>query len=215
MPSHDDDISLESTAPISAGPQDAARPQDAGDFSMTDFVNGHRSTRGAVLIPEKASLLGEIEKLDYRISHAPDDANVDDLIERFQELVEEYKDAQRFWTFEARSPEWIDHRHAEFAKAQRIKLDRNKNPTTERDAVLVVSDQMVGQVVEVEPLHGGETVHSVTLEQLIKLYDENAALWNLLQLTMNRVNTQVPQADTVLTRDFSQRSSTGRSGTAS
>jgi hypothetical protein len=195
--------------------RDATEPLDADSFDLGGFLGGKRTTRTAVLIPEKASLLGDIKKLEYRIDHAPASADVDDLIEQFEDLVGEYEAAQRFWTVEARSPEWVEQFRTEYAKANRLRLRKDGNPATERDAVLLLSAQIAEQVVEVEPLNGGEALTEVSIEQVVELYDDNAVLWSLLNQTMRQVNTQVPQDEAVLTRDFSQRSSTGRSGTAS
>jgi hypothetical protein len=208
--STDPDVPLDVPAPT----RDVTQTLDATTFDMSAFIAGHRPTRTAVLIPEKASLLADIKKLEWRIDHAPADADVDDLIGQFETLIGEYQSAQRFWTIEARSPEWVKQRHLEFEQANGIKKAKDGSYLSEQDAAGVLSDQLIGQLVGVESTDGVPS-DLPTLKGVLELYDDNAVLWNLLVQEMHRVNVAVPQSEAVLTRDFSQRSSAGRNGSAS
>lgn len=209
MPVHDDDAPL--SAPASIEIRDTTQPLNVGTFDLEAFINGVRPTRRTVTLHMRGDLIGVMDRLGSLIEATPDGPEVDELIEQFEDAKAQFLAGVAHWTVEKRSTEWVNAQREACAKAAGIKLDKDGTAPDAESGLHLLLDQIANQVVEVN----GQPVE-ITANQLRKMYDANEGEVNKLVVAVENVNTKVAQsAKDVLSRDFSQRSSTGRSGQAS
>ncbi|HET7398997.1 MAG TPA: hypothetical protein VFJ94_10790 [Intrasporangium sp.] len=211
--------------PLSAAPPQAAAaafgivdstpPLDPATFDLDDFIAGMRPTRRTVKIHERGDLIGVMDEIVDRIDSTPEDQDVNDLIAAYEQAKQAFLAHTAYWTVEKRSSEWVTDRWATYARANGLTLDKDGDTTDMKARLRLLIDQLVGQVVEVKPAGGAPVPVQVTHERLRRMYDANEGELNKLMYAMTDANQAVAQSARVLTRDFSQRSSTGRSGTAS
>jgi hypothetical protein len=181
-------VEIESTPP--------ATPQD---FDLAAFLGGVRPTRRSVQLHAHGHLIARLEQIAAQIDAAPQGADVDALIDEFEETKTRFK-AGVWFTVEKRSSEWVDHFRAEQHKQmghRKAKNDDGDEAWSQADELTVSLHQLAAQTVEPK----------VTYEQLRQLLDDNEGELNKLMLCMINVNTRLAQASEVLTRDFSLRRS--------
>lgn len=212
--------------PLATGPQDGqpipgssftrdtSPPLDVATFDLGAWVRGVRPTRRTVKLYLRSDLLGALDELGDRIESAGDTVNVDADVDEFERLRQEYLADFTYWTVEGRSSEWVSKCWDESVKAHRITLDRAGNARNDTDKVTLLLDQLAGQVVEVKT-PDGQVQQGVSAEVLRELFNGNERELNKLAYAMADCNQNPGDRATVLTKDFSQRSSTARSGTAS
>ena len=216
MPSDIDDDQPLSTATTSAAfMRDTSPPLDAATFDMDALLGGMRPTRRTVKIHERADLLSVMDELADRIESAPADENVDDLIDQFVTARDGFHAGVTFWTVEKRSSEWIKDNRETYAKAHKVNLDDEGDATDVKDALAMLLNQLVGQIVEVKRADGTVSEQPITFERLRAMYDTNEGELNKLAAALHDVTNSIAQSAKVLSRDFSQRYSTSRSGATS
>lgn len=208
MSAHDDDAPLSSSVSIEL--TDTSEPLSVEDFDLDAFIDGMRPTRRSIKLHERGDLIGTMDLLASEIESAPESVNVDHLIDAFTRARDTFLSATALWTVEKRSTEWLTAQREQSAKAAGIKLDKDGQTTSHADGMRLLLDQVAGQVVEIN----GRPA-TVTANRLRKMYDANEGELNKLVVAVENVNTAVAQQANVLTKDFSQRSSTARGGTAS
>ena len=215
MSDFDDDTPLSAATDASAFMKDTSPALSAASFDLDAFVGGMRPTRRTVKIHERADLIGVMDELANRIESAPEDANVDDLIDQFVAARESFTAGVTFWTVEKRSTEWISENRRGYAKDHGLTLDEDDAAKDGKDGLALLLNQLAGQIVEVKDAQGATLERPVTYEVLRRMYDANEGEVNKLVTAMLNANTTVAQSATVLSRDFSQRYSTSRSGVTS
>lgn len=176
---------------------DAPTPET---FDVAAFAAGHRPGRHSVLVRTRLDLLPDLERLSDRIMAAPDDANVDDLIDEFEAL--KARMLVRF-VFEQRSREWVREFYIETAKDLGITgkkgiKDVLSGGFTEEQATEVAIRLIAAQCVEPE---------GVTPDTIRELHEAYPGEVDRLSQAVSDVNAQRSEA---LGLDFSQRRSTSR-----
>lgn len=208
MPNHDDDAPLSSSVSIELA--DTSEPLSVEDFDLDAFIDGMRPTRRSVKLHERADLIGVMDSLANEIESAPESDNVDHLIDAFTAARDTFLSSTALWTVEKRSTEWLTAQREQSAKAAGIKFDKDGQTTSHADGMRLLLDQVAGQIVEIN----GQPV-TVGANRLRQIYDSNEGELNKLVVAVDNVNNIAAQSANVLTKDFSQRSSTARGGTAS
>lgn len=165
------------------------------NFDMDAWLQGVRPTRRSVKLYPKAHLIARMEELAVEIQDAPEDANVDDKIDEFDALKAQFNEGVWF-TVEKRTQEWVE----KFRKDVRKRL--NLKPDKEEDLAVVVSYQLVEQIIEPA---------GITFNQLRALRAANEGEFNKLVAAMTLCNEQLAEKASVLDADFSaRRSATSR-----
>lgn len=172
------------------------------DFDMESFIAGVRPTRRSVKLFPQAHLVARLEQIATLIDEAPADADVDALVDEFEQVKQQFRDGVWF-TVEKRSQEWVERFRLDAEKQLGLKRttdngDGEKTLSNE-DALAISMHQLAAQIVV--PEH-------VTFEQLNTLRETNEGEASKLMACMLNVNNQLAQASQVLTRDFSARRST-------
>lgn len=211
----DDDQPLSVVTPSSAFMRDTSTPLNAATFDLDAFLGGMRPTRRTVKLHERADLIGVMDELANRIESAPADVDVDDLIDRFVEARAAFLSGVTYWTVEKRSSEWISDSRRAYAKEHGIKLNADDSTDDSKSGLAMLLNQVVGQVVEVKDADGAILDRPVTFDLLRAMYDVNEGEVNKLVVAIEDANTAIAQSAKVLSRDFSQRYSTSRSGVTS
>jgi hypothetical protein len=211
----DEDLPLSVVQEPSAFTRDTTPDLDPATFSPYAFLDGFRPTRRTVKLHERADLIGYLDEIANRIDAMPEDADVDDLIAEFERTRDTFQSSVCFWTVERRSSEWVADRWTAYARDHGIKLDEDGDTDNPKHRLNLLINQLVGQIVEVKDLKGRVVEQQVTHDRLRRLYDSNEGELNKLLFAQQDANTSLAQSAKVLTRDFSLRSSTARSGAAS
>jgi hypothetical protein len=171
------------------------------DFSFEEFLNGVRPTRRSVLLYPHAELIARLDQIANQIDAAPEDRNVDDLIDEFERVKAQFHTGVWF-TVEKRSSEWVEKFRVDTEKRlgmKRTRSDEDSEPElATRDLATISLHQLAEQIV---------TPSGVTVAQLQKLMDTNEGELNKLVFAMIEVNTKLAQAAEVLNKDFSRRRS--------
>lgn len=170
------------------------------DFSFDDFLNGVRPTRRSVKLYARGDLIARMDEIVFAIESAPEDENVDGLIDEFEQAKADFQNGQWF-TVEKRSSEWAEQFRLDTEKRlglKRVKDGDDEPALSDRDAATVTLHQLAQQIV---------TPTGVTYEQLRSLGDTNEGELSKLIYTMISVNRDLAQSAAVLTKDFSQRRS--------
>lgn len=194
--------SLADVGPTSAGSVDTSPDLPAPkDFDMESFINGVRPTRRSIQLYPQAHLIARLEQIEAQILQAPAEANVDALIDEFEQVKAQFRDGVWF-TVEKRSHDWITRFRLDAEKRlgfKRTKDDQGDDVLTVKDAVTISLHQLAEQIVI--PEH-------VSYEQIVKLREVNEGECNKLMACMIDANNQLAQQSQVVTRDFSERRST-------
>lgn len=172
----------------------AVTPQN---FDLEQWVAGVRPTRRSVKLYPNAHLVARMDELADRIDNTPDGAEVDALIDEFDQLRKQFRDGVWF-TVEKRSTEWVAALRKRVAKANGIKLDDDGDAEGTDANITLSLHQLAEQIV---------SPAGVTYEQLRAMLDANEGELNKLALTMQTVQSQLAQSAGVLDRDFSARRS--------
>jgi hypothetical protein len=175
------------------------------DFSFEDFLEGVRPTRRSVLLYPRGDLIARMDEIATLIETADDDANVDDLIDEYEQVKKQFR--QGIWfTLEKRSSEWAEKFRVDTEKS--LGLKRSKDDTlSDEDATTVSIHQLAQQIV---------VPSGVSVASLRRLAEVNEGEFNKLVYTMIKANSQLAEDSTdndkreVLSRDFSQRRSGNR-----
>ncbi len=172
---------------------------DREDVSPTEWATGIRRIRRSVIVHDTGHLLAEFDELEYRILAAPEDENVDDLIDRYEILAEQIKGGIRY-VAEQRSQDWIDATRERVTKD--LGFDAENMTREQRNQVYYA--RVAPQIVEPE---------GVTGETLAALFERVPSEAAVLLGLVERANTTITGA--VESRDFSSRRSGRKSTKAS
>ena len=170
------------------------------DFDMATFLEGVRPTRHAVQLFPQAHLIAHLEQLASQIDAAASDADVDALVDEFDQVRDQFRTGIWF-TVEKRSSEWVDDFRETTAKSlglKKVRDDDDNEAYVHADALKVSMHQLAAQIVEPA---------GVTHADLRRLLDNNEGELSKLLMVMNLVNTQLAESSEVLKRDFSRRRS--------
>lgn len=170
------------------------------NFDLDRWVEGIRPTRRKIKLYPNAHLIGQLEEIANRIDSAPDEEDVDDLVEQFDRIRAQFRDGVWF-TIEKRSSESVLAARKATAKRVGIKLDDDGNSTNQDDTITLMLHQLVEQIVEPT---------GITYEHLRAMIDANEGEVNKLVLTLDVVQKRLAEEAGVLDRDFSERLSRGR-----
>ena len=186
--------------PASAVVADVTPEQTPEGFDFGAFLDGVRPTRRSVKVFPKGHLIGRMEEIAYEIDQAPDDADVDGLIDEYEALKADFNEGIWF-TFEQRSKEWETKFRADTAKSLKVALDDEGNPVDEDDLLEVIHRQLAAQIVAPE---------GVTVDGLRRIAEASPNEYGKLCVAMRFANDSLAEKSQVLTRDFSRRRSTSR-----
>lgn len=200
--------------PGSSFMRDTTVPLDVATFDLAGWVRGVRPTRRTVKLYLASHLVGEMDELADRIDSAADGVDTSADVAEFERLRQEYLGSVTYWTVEARSSEWVQKAWEERAKANRIRLT-NGDTKVEKERMILILDQLSQQIVQVKSLDGQVVAGGVSEAVLRDLFQRNEREFNKLLYAMSDANNAPADRAGVITRDFSQRSSTARSGAAS
>jgi hypothetical protein len=174
------------------------------NFDIDEWIAGVRPTRRSVRLVANGHLVARLEEIADQIERAPEDADVDDLIDQYDAIKAQVREGVWF-TLEKRSSEWV----YEFLRSTCASLgypapERGDQPlgklTTEQ-RIEVVLRQVAAQTVVPQGLTAGH---------LQRMLDANEGELNKLVLTMDAVNSTLAESAGVMDRDFSGRRSSGR-----
>lgn len=199
-------VATPQTAPATPG-------LDPATFDMNAFIQGVRPTRRSVRLHLRADLLAGLDEIVAEIDATEGD--VDHLIRDYEATRAAFFADFQTWTVERRSSDWVKEVWAQTAARLNVPLNKDGDTDDMKARAVLVQHQLAGQVVEIKDRDGKVIATSVTVEQLDALRATNEGEWNRLAIAMSECNLITAAASEVLTRDFSRRSSTGRSGTAS
>lgn len=210
----EEDVPLSVPAVPDSLARDTTQPLEVASFDLPGFLRGVRPTRRTVKLHERADLIGVLDELVNRIDALPDGDEADALIDQFETVRAEFQAGVTYWTVERRSSEWVEAQWEDCARRHGFKLVDGDTKNRKHRLVLLM-DQLAAQIVEVKDESRAVSSEPVTVERLRALFDVNEGELNKLMFAMQDANTSMAQQAGVLTRDFSQRSSTGRNGSAS
>lgn len=180
---------------------DPVEPEpDPSTYNVADFAAGIRPGRRSVIIEPRPGLYPELQSVVRLINEAPEDADVDDLVDQFERI----KSLMRVeWVVERRSPEWVKEFYAECREEMGIAGDVGVKDVltgrfTDEQAVEVAMRSILAQTV---------TPDGWTLDMLRDLREVAPEQLDILADAIAKVNAGHSEA---LTLDFSQRRSTNR-----
>jgi hypothetical protein len=194
--------------------EDTTPALDPATFDLEGFALGVRPTRRTVKLYARSDLIGTLDAIADEIESTPEHVDVDYLIAEFDRIRDLIHAETARWTVEKRSSEWVTKRWADYADAHNIRLDKDGDTDNLEHRRALITDQLIGQIVAVKALDGRD-LGTPTHEQLSGMFDANELEFNKLIYAMHDANSAMGSSAKVLTRDFSQRSSTARSGQAS
>ena len=176
---------------------------DPAGYDIADYAGGIRPGRRRVTIQPRPDLYPDLQRLIERIDEAPEDANVDDLIDEFDRL----RDLMRVeWVLERRSPEWTVEFYRQAARDMGVEVKNGAHDVaradfTEEQAAEVGMRCILAQTVETSD------GHDWTLEDMRRLREVAPEQVDVLADAVAKVNAGHAEA---LTLDFSRRRSTSR-----
>ena len=187
-------------------PVDEPTPElDPATYDVAEFAGGIRPGRRRVTIEPRPDLYPNLQRLIDEINAAPDDADVDDLIDRFEALQRVMRVE---WVLERRSREWVVGFYREAAKEMGLDEDLAggakdiaRGQFTDEQAQEVALRIILAQTVSTSD---GVDWDLDRLRQLLAAAPEQV---DLLSDAVSRVNAGHAEA---LTLDFSRRRSTNR-----
>ena len=120
------------------------------DFDIDAWINGVRPSRRSILLFPRGDLIARLDEIASQIQNADDDADVDDLIDEFEQVKAEFK-AGRWFTVEKRSSEWQEKFRLDMEKElgfRRVKRDDDDEPSlTDKEAAEISIHQCAAQIV--------------------------------------------------------------------
>lgn len=188
---------------------DETEPAERGPLSTDEFLSGVRKQRRSVKIRPNLHVLADMQRLIDTIEDAPEDADVDDLIDEYETAKAAFLEHE-WWVVEQRTPERRRHVRREAAKRLGIELHDDGENVAEDD-----QDQTSAAAVEAHVIADHVvSPEGVTAEQVRALYEGSPGEYTKLDFGVSRVMRVLDEeaAQDVL-RDFSSRRSgkTGRS----
>ena len=185
-------------------PIDVSETPTPETFNVDEWIAGVRPTRRSVRIFARGDLIAAMEVIADRIREADDDADVDDLIDRFEALKAEFQSGLTV-TVEKRSSDWERKFRKDFIRDAKLSVKMRRDDSNDMDGPAdergrVVLHQLAAQIVS----------PTFTYEQLTALEDANEGELAKLLRALNEVNRTVAEAQDVMTADFSRRRSGNR-----
>ena len=170
-------------------------------FDLAEFVAGVRPTRRAVQIFPLGHLIAQLEEIEAQIDAAGDDDDVDDLVDEFERIRDQFRDGVWF-EIEKRSAEWVK----KFDKDVEKRLGLVRKPKgggmrpelSEDDLTTVTLHRLAAQIV---------TPDGMTYDLLTRMLEGNEGEVAKLMQCMTQANNELAESAEVLTRDFSARRS--------
>lgn len=184
---------------------DATEPQTPETFDLQAFVAGVRPTRRSVKLYPAAHLLARMDELVETIQNAPEDEDVDHLIDEFEACKRQYLNGVTF-VIEARSSDWEREFRKTVIKQLGVKVSVNKSGDLEGpedQRARIVLHQLAAQIVQPA---------GVTYAHLASMTEANQGEVTKLLTLQRTVNQQIAESADVLRMDFSRRRS-GKSTT--
>ena len=182
---------------------DATVPPTPENFDLESWIHGVRPTRRAVKLMQNGDLIAQMEQVVQQIDDAEPESDVDDLIDRYLELREQFGRGVWF-TLEMRSGEWIrKFRNDTSAKLNlKLKIGRDGSMDGDQEKVdLVLAHQLAAQIVEPA---------GITADHVVTLRRSNAGEYAKLLGCLVDVNNMLSESAEVMGRDFSRRRSDNR-----
>jgi hypothetical protein len=195
--------------------RDTSPPLDTATFNPVAWVQGMRPNRRTVKLYLGNDLVGQLDELADRIETAGPDVDVSADVEEFERLRQEYLAGHTYWVVEGRSSEWITKCWEDIATQKRIRLNKQADTDNQKDRLELILGQLSQQIVEVRSPDGQTSRDPISVEVLRSMFTANEREFNKLVYAMSDVNQIPSDRSEALTRNFSQRSSTARSGAAS
>lgn len=199
MSSIEDEALLSEETPVQDTSVDVPVQTNPEDFDFPVWLEGVRPTRRGVRLYSRADVIARLEQVADEIDAQPEDADVSDLIDEAERLQDTFRKGVVWVVVEKRSSEWLDAFREEGAKRLGVTLN-DKGEVGDKDkATRLMFEQIAAQIVEPE---------GFTADHLERLYHANEGEVTKLLTTTRRVNNELAEKASVVTRDFSQRRST-------
>lgn len=177
-------------------------PPTPEDFDLAEFIAGVRPTRRAVQIFPQAHLIAQLEQIAAQIEAAPEDADVDDLIDQFEQVKAGFE-AGIWFEIEKRSSEWVTKFDNDLVKqlglVKKPPGGGQKPQLSVDDNAKVTLHRLAAQIVQPP---------GMTYELVKSLAEHNEGEVAKLMVCMTSANNELAESAEVLTRDFSSRRST-------
>lgn len=169
------------------------------DFDFPAWLEGVRPTRRGVRLYSRADVIARLEQVADEIDALPEDADVSGLVAEAEALQKTWREGVVWVEVEKRSTEWLDAFREEGAKRLGVTLNDNGECDDKAKAQRLMFEQIAAQIVEPE---------GFTADHLERLYHANEGELAKLMAATRRVNNELAEHTSVVTRDFSQRRST-------
>ncbi len=170
-------------------------------LSVVDFARGFRARRLPVRMRPNLHLLDDLERLVDEIDAAPEDADIDDLLDAYDAARAEYEREAR-WVVEQRSPERSQRVREDAIKALGYATD-DEGALTATGATLEAQQTRLGVEVALDHIVAPE---GLTVDDLTGLAEASPSEWTKLVRALAQVQ-QVTADDERVLRDFSSRRS--------
>ena len=176
---------------------------DPATYDVAEYAGGIRPGRRRVTIQPRPDLYPDLQRLIEQINEAPEDADVDDLIDEFERL----RSLMRVeWVVERRSAEWTVEFYRQAAEDMGVAMkngahDVARGDFTEDHAAEVGMRCILAQTVETSD------GRDWTLDDMRRLHEVAPEQVDVLADAVAKVNAGHAEA---LTLDFSRRRSTSR-----
>ena len=190
---------LSDTAPAEDAPEVETTDEAPREgMTPTEWATGIRRLRRSVIVHDTGHLLAELDELGYRIESAPASENVDDLIDRYEELAEQIKGGVRY-VAEQRSADWCDANRKAIVQRLGLTDKEAKDELTHDEHVSIGFEALAAQIVEPA---------GVTAESLRKLHESAPVEMDRVADLVVRTNST--NVNALESRDFSSRRSAKR-----
>lgn len=176
---------------------------ERGPLSVDEFLQGVRAQRRSVKIRPRADLYATLEQLGDEIDAAPEGEDVDDLLDEYERLGEQFMRTER-WTVEQRTPERRRHVRREAAKEIGVEISEDGERPVQDDPDRTQAARLEAHVIAdhiVEP-------EGVTAAQVRALYDASPGEYAKIDRAVVQVMRVIDEeAAAGVLRDFSSRRS--------
>lgn len=176
---------------------------ERGPLDVSEFLAGVRAVRRQVWIKPNLHLFADLERMVDDIEAAPEDADVDALIDEYEAAKARFEQRER-WVVEQRSVERRRLVRRKAAEALGIELTPDGESVVDDDADNSKASSVEGHVIAdhiVEP-------EGVTAEQVQSLFDASPGEGHILASAIVRANRVMDEAvASEVLRDFSSRRS--------
>ncbi len=195
----EDEALLSEESPVQDTSVDASVATNPEDFDFPAWLEGVRPTRRGVRLYSRADVIARLEQVADEIDAAPEGAAVNALIDEAEALQDTWRAGVVWVVVEKRSTEWLDDFRERGAKRLGVTLDGDGECDDKAKAQRLMFEQIAAQIVEPE---------GFTADHLERLYQANEGEVAKLMNVTRRVNSDLAESSSVVTRDFSQRRST-------